>query len=390
MNRKVTVYSLAGCPHCRRVKKFLNKNNIEFTDFDIGMDDAAAEEAIRVSGQMGAPVTVIDEDIVVVGDDIKQLKSILIEDAAAENSKKDFDLIIIGAGAAGLSAAIYAARKDTDFIVVSGAVGGKVRQTKFIENYPSYVEISGEKLMDKIYDHAKKAGAKFLDDVVTGISKSSEGFEVETLDSGILRAKAVIAATGRTPRMTRAPGEDVFFGKGVAICSTCDGPLYKRKVVGVLGGGNTAFDTAYEMSDIAKEVHLIVRDGIIADDALIKKLGSKKNIVYHNGYEITEFGGDKMLEYVNIKNTSNGEVTKLALQGLFLGIGLDANTRIFEGFVNLNDSKEIITDQNCKTNVEGFFAAGDSTSVFAKQFTTSVGEGAKALISADAYLKELE
>ncbi|MDO5844488.1 MAG: FAD-dependent oxidoreductase [Methanocorpusculum sp.] len=387
MNHKIVLYSLDGCPHCKNVKKFFKSNGIDYINRDVGESDAAAEEAVKISGQMGVPVTVIDDETVIVGDDIRQLKALLLEPEGNDISKKVYDLIIIGAGASGLSASIYAARKNIDFIVVSGSVGGMVKQSAVVENFPSYPEISGEKLMNKIYEHAKKAGANFVDDAVTGIIKEDGLFKIDTIGSGTLSSKTVIAATGRSPRLTQAKGEDEFFGKGVAICSTCDGPLYKRKTVGVLGGGNTAFDTAIDMADIAKEVHMIVRGDIKADEALVSKLKSKKNVVYHYGFEIVEFGGNKMLEFINLKNLKDGSIEKIQLSGLFLGIGLDANTRIFDGFVNLNNSKEIVIDQNCKTNVDGFFAAGDSTSVFAKQLTSSVGEGVKALISAVEYLK---
>lgn len=390
MAHKVLLYSLEGCPHCKNVKKFFKANKIEYTNFDVGESDAAAEEAVKISGQLGVPVIVIDEKTVIVGDDIRKLKSILLESDENDLSKKVFDLIIIGAGASGLSASIYAARKNLEFITISGSVGGMVKQSAVVSNFPSYPEISGEKLMNKIYDHAKKAGTVFLDDVVTGISKEDGVFRLDTVCSGTLSSKAVIAATGRSPKLTHAKGEDVFFGKGVAICSTCDGPLYKRKIVGVLGGGNTAFDTAIEMADIAKEVHMVVRGEVKADEALVKKLSSKKNVVYHYGYEVDEFGGDKFLEFVNIENLSDGNLETIHLSGFFLGIGLDANTRIFEGFVNLNNSKEIVIDQNCKTNIDGFFAAGDSTSIISKQLTSSVGEGVKALISAAEYLKKSE
>ncbi|MDO9523292.1 MAG: FAD-dependent oxidoreductase [Methanocorpusculum sp.] len=396
MLHEVVVYSLSGCPHCKALKTFLDNDNIPYTNIDVGEDQKAAAEMIKISGQRGVPVTVIDGEKIVVGDDLKKVMEYLGAPVAVKKTpdvSPNHDLVVIGAGAAGLSAAMYGARKGMDMIVITGAIGGMVSQSYVVENYPGVPDVSGEELMKKIYDHTVQSGGIFVEDVVTGISKIDDIFSIETLNGGPYTAKAVIAATGRSPRLSGAKGETEYLGKGVAICTTCDGPLYKNKVVGILGGGNTAVDMAIELSDIASTIHLIVRSHLKADKVLIDRLKTKKNVVLHKGSTISEFGGGQFLEYVVLKKTGGVSALlgkaeeKLPVDGVFLGIGLDPNTSIFEGFAAMNPNKEIIVDVDCTTNVPGFFAAGDATSIKAKQIATSVGEGIKALLSAYDYLR---
>jgi alkyl hydroperoxide reductase subunit F len=398
MSHDVVVYSLPGCPHCKALKAFLDKHQIAYTNFDVGADEEAADYMIKISGQRGVPVTVIDGDNIVVGDDTKKVMEFLGDPVSAvteiAGSKiSNHDLVIIGAGASGLSAAMYGARKNMDMVVIGGAIGGMVSQSYVVENYPGLPDISGEDLMKRIHDHCLKFGGVVIEDVVTGISASGKVFAIETMGGEVFTAKTVIAATGRSPRLSGAKGEAEYLGKGVAICTTCDGPMYKNKVVGVLGGGNTAIDMALELSDIASTVHLISRSPLKADEILVDRLKAKKNIEYHIGQTISEYGGGDFLEYVilqkvrGITKILGQNKEKLAVDGLFLGIGLDSNTHVFEGLVAMNSNKEIIVDVDCKTNVPGFFAAGDVTSIKAKQVASSVGEGVKALLSAYDYLK---
>ncbi len=396
MSHEVVVYSLSGCPHCKALKTFLDNQHIPYTNIDVGEDQKAADEMIKISGQRGVPVTVIDGEKIVVGDDLKKVMEFLDAPIAVKKTpdiSPNHDLVVIGAGAGGLSAAMYGARKGIDMIVITGAIGGMVNQSYVVENYPGIPNVPGQELMSKIYDHTVQSGGIFVEDVVTGISKADDIFSIETLNGTHYTAKAVIAATGRSPRLSGAKGETEYLGKGVAICTTCDGPLYKNKVVGILGGGNTAVDMAIELSDIASTIHLIVRSKLKADKVLIDRLKTKKNVVLHKGSTISEFGGGKFLEYVVLKKMGGvsallgkGE-EKLPVDGVFLGIGLDPNTSIFEGLVAMNPNKEIIVDIDCNTNVPGFFAAGDATSIKAKQIASSVGEGVKALLSAYDYLR---
>ena len=396
MSHEVVVYSVSGCSHCKALKNFLDNEKIPYTNIDVGEDQKAANEMIKISGQRGVPVTVIDGEKIVVGDDLKKVRELLDAPISVKKTPEvssNHDLVVIGAGAGGLSAAMYGARKGMDMIVITGAIGGMVNQSYVVENYPGIPNIAGDELMKKIYDHTIQSGGIFVEDVVTGISKAGDIFTIETLNGGHYTTKAVIAATGRSPHLSGAKGETEYLGKGVAICTTCDGPLYKNKVVGILGGGNTAVEMAIELSDIASTIHLITRSNLKADKVLIERLKTKKNVVLHKGSTISEFGGGTFLEYVVLKKTGGvsallgkGE-EKVPVDGVFLGIGLDPNTSIFEGFAAMNPNKEIIVDIDCKTSVPGFFAAGDATSIKAKQIASSVGEGVKALLSAYDFLR---
>jgi len=396
MPHTVEIYSMPGCPHCKNVKAFFAKHNIEYTDYDVS-DSGLAKKMIELSGQRGVPVIIIDGKEMVIGDDLMKLQILLLGDDIVPEApiKADHELAIIGAGAAGLPAALYAGRKELDTIVIGGAIGGMVNQSKTIENYPGIPDVPGDVLMGKIAEHAKSTGVEFLEDVGTSIVKKGGVFEIETLNGNKVTAKAVIAATGRIPRFSGAKGEADYFGKGVAVCTTCDGPLYKGKSVAVIGGGNTALDMALELADIASEVHMIVRSKVRGDEILLNRLKAKKNVIFHTGYEIEEIYGGEFVEGVALKKIGGGitklfksGIEKVPVEGVFLGIGLNPNTMMFEGLVEMNAEKEIIVNENCETNLEGFFAAGDATSIKAKQIASSVGEGVKALLSAYAYLKK--
>lgn len=399
MTHSVEIYSLAGCPHCKNVKDFFAKHNIEYTNYDVD-DSANANRMIELSGQRGVPVTIIDGKDIVIGDDIMKLQILLLDEDrnnAAPQLPKDTrvrELAIIGAGAAGLPAALYAGRKELDTVVIAGAVGGMVNQSKTVENYPGIPDVPGDILMGKLADHAKQTGVEFIEDVATAVTKTGNLFKIETLNGNTVVSKAVIAATGRIPRFSGAKGESDFFGKGVAVCTTCDGPLYKNKPVAIVGGGNTGLDMALELAGIASVVHVIVRSKVRGDEVLYSRLKKMENVVFHLGYEIEEIYGTQFVEGITLKK--RGGITqlfkpateKITVDGVFLGIGLNPNTAMFEGLVSMNSENEIIVDENCRTNVAGFFAAGDSTSIEAKQIASSVGEGVKALLSAYAYLRK--
>ena len=395
MTHKVELYSLSTCPHCKRVKAFFAEHNIAYTNYDVSAE-ANAERSAQISGQRGVPVTVIDHKTIIVGDDIARLQEILLGTAVSPSTlSADFDLVIIGAGAAGLSAAVYAGRKEMNAAVISGTVGGMITQSRHVENYPGVPPLSGEELMQKISDHAKSSGIKFIDDVVLSVSRRKDStFQIDTMNGSVVTAKAVIAAAGRRPRLSGAKHEEEFIGKGVAVCTTCDAPLYKGKITAVIGGGNTALDMADELAGIAKEVHLIVRNTLKADEILIRRVQAHQNVTIHLGWTADEIYGTKFAEGVVISKKGKGitslfrtETKTIPAEGIFLGTGLDSNTTMFESFAPLNDEKEIIVDENCCTTVPGFFAAGDSTSIKAKQLASSSGEGVKALLSAYAYLK---
>ena len=181
-------------------------------------------------------------------------------------------------------------------------------------------------------------------------------------------------------------GEEKFIGHGLSVCSTCDGPLFKGKVVAVVGGGNSALQTAVEMSNIAREVHLIARSRIKADEVYVRMYSEKKNIITHTDSVVSELHGEPLLDKIKIRDVISGSETEISLEGVFAEIGWEPNTDFVEGLLDLNDQREVVIDINCHTTVPGIFAAGDVTNIKGKQIIIAAGEGAKAALEAYEYL----
>jgi alkyl hydroperoxide reductase subunit F len=245
--------------------------------------------------------------------------------------------------------------------------------------------VAGEELMKKFEEQVRTLNIRLELDRVTGITKENNLFIAKTLSDSKVKAKALILTQGNRPKKLGVANEEQYLGRGLSICSTCDGPLYRGKKVAVVGGGNSALQTAVELSELAPSVDLIVRSTIRADPVYVGKLNSKKNITVHLNAQVTGIEGDKFLSAVTIKN-DKGEVQKLTLDGVFIEIGWLPNTDIVTDLVALNGKKEIIVDCNGRTSVPGIFAAGDVTSVKNKQIIIAAGDGAKAALEAFEYL----
>lgn len=378
--RKVVVYSTQNCPYCRMAKAFLEKHGVTYESVDVGNDAVQAQKMIELSGQRGVPVIGIDSEVI-VGFDAQRLNDLFGEPLKSESS----DVLIIGAGPAGLTAAVYCARKMLSTVIISENIGGQALESWAIENYMGYRMVSGEELMKKFDEQVRKEDIRFVLDRVIALEKKDGLFVAETISENTLKAKTVILAQGNKPRKIGVPKEDEYLGRGLSVCSTCDGPLYRGKKVAIAGGGNSALQTAVEMSGIAKTVDLIVRSDIRADPVYVDRLHEKSNLNVHLQTNITALHGDKLLTGISIK-TKNGVERDLELDGLFIEIGWLPNTGFLDGFVELNEHKEIVIDINCHTNIEGVFAAGDVTSIKGKQIIIAAGEGAKAALEAHEYL----
>ncbi len=309
-----------------------------------------------------------------------------------------FDVIIIGAGPAGLSAAIYAARRALKTLVVAKDIGGQAILAPHVENFPGILGAAGIEITMKMREQAEKFGAGFKSDEARGVLKRKNIFVVET-NNFKEEAKAVILAFGLMPRRLEVPGEEKFKGRGVSYCAICDGPLYKNKTVAVVGGGNSAVDAALYLSKIAKKVYLIHRrGGFRAEEARVCKLKEAKNVELVLNAVVSEIAGEDYVSAVKVSDppaTSGlprqaGVNTKaereIKLDGVFVEIGYITKVDWLKNLVRLNDRNEIITDKDCKTSEEGIFAAGDITDVSYKQIVISAGEGAKAALSAYRYL----
>jgi alkyl hydroperoxide reductase subunit F len=361
-------------------KAFLDKHGVPYESIDVGSDSIAAEKMIELSGQRGVPVIVVDDEVI-VGFDSQRLNA-LFGEASSEDVN---DVVIIGAGPAGLTAGVYCARKMLNTVIISENIGGQALESWAIENYMGYRMITGEELMKKFEEQVRTLNIRFELDRVTGITKEDNLFIVKTISDSEVKAKSLILTQGNRPKKLGVTNEEQYLGRGLSICSTCDGPLYRGKKVAVVGGGNSALQTAVEMSELATSVDLIVRSIIRADPVYIEKLKTKKNITVHPNSQITGIEGDKFLSAVTIKN-DRGDELRLVLDGVFIEIGWLPNTDMVTNLVELNGKKEIVVDCNGRTSVPGIFAAGDVTSVKSKQIIIAAGDGAKAALEAFEYL----
>ncbi|MDP3395398.1 MAG: FAD-dependent oxidoreductase [Methanoregula sp.] len=377
---RVTVYSTQNCPYCRMAKAFLEKHNVPYESLDVGNDTVAAQKMIELTGQRGVPVIMVDDEVI-VGFDSDRLNELFGKPTTGES----YDVVIVGAGPAGLTAGVYCARKMLNTIIVSENIGGQALESWAIENYMGYRMIAGEDLMKKFEEQVRTLNIRLELDKVSAITKDDGLFTISTSSGNTLKAKAVILTQGNRPRKLGVANEEQYLGRGLSICSTCDGPLYKGKQVAVVGGGNSALQTAVEMSDIAKSVSLIVRSTIRADPVYMEKLKEKKNITMYTGSHVSALHGEKFLSGITIRD-EQGKEQDLDLDGVFIEIGWLPNTDMVENLVKLNGKKEIIIDINGHTSIPGIYAAGDVTSVKSKQIVIASGDGAKAALEAFEYI----
>jgi len=292
-----------------------------------------------------------------------------------------YDLIIIGAGSAGLSAAIYARRFLLKTLVIGELVGGLLTTTHLVENWPGERAITGVDLMKKVESHARAFGAELLNDRVVSVKEIASGFEVKT-GSKSFKTKTLVFATGTVHRKLGVPGEKEFSGRGVSYCATCDGMFFKDKVVGVVGGSDSAAKEALLLSEYAKKVYIIYRrDKIRAEPVNVERVNKKVKegkIEVITNTNVVEVKGDKKLTHVLFDNGK-----ELALDGLFIEIGLIPQNDLAKSLgVKLNSKGEIIIDRYSRTNVKGVFAAGDCADAPFKQAITGSAEGVIAAFSA--------
>ncbi len=310
---------------------------------------------------------------------------------AQKEVDKEYDVIIIGASAAGLTAAIYTSRGALKTLVIGKVLGGQMSETPEVENYPGFESISGMDLTKRMEAQARKFGATIIEDEVTEINQEGDQFKVKSLVYGEFTSKALILATGRSHRKLNAKGEDKFAGKGVSYCVECDALFFKDKVVGVVGGGNSAFTAAEYLSKIASKVYLIHRrNEFRAEEIIVRRVKQIENVEIITPYIVEEMYGGNVLEGIKIRNRETNEIKDIKLNGIFIEIGTVPNTAFLGDFVELNEYGEIKVDRLMRTSREGVFAAGDVTDNRDKQIAVAVGEGCIAGLSAKEYLYDGE
>ena len=296
-----------------------------------------------------------------------------------------YDVIILGAGPAGLTAGIYAARGGLNAVIVeSKAVGGQAALTAEIENYPGFESVSGFELVSLIQAQCERLGVAFVYDNPVNVSLDGNIKSLETAYSGVLEARAVIIATGAMPRTLGLPRESALLGGGVSYCATCDGAFFKGKAVAVVGGGNTAAEDALYLEKFASSVTLIHRRDALRADAILAKRIAESTVKVAWDSVVTQLNGENKLSSVTLKNVKTGELSDLPVSGLFVAVGQTPATEGLKG-VEL-DGGYIVTDEEMHTSLPGVFAAGDVRKKTLRQVVTATADGAIAAESAIKFL----
>lgn len=299
-----------------------------------------------------------------------------------------YDTIIIGAGPAGFTAGIYAARREMKALIFGREIGGQVAWASEIENYPGFKNIQSFDLIMRMQEQVKDLGVEIKNTEITKIEKTTDGTFNLFAGENKFETKTVIIAMGLIPRKLNIPGESRLMGKGVTYCANCDGPFYKNRTVAVIGGGNAALDAAEVLSKIAKKVYLVHRnDQFKAFDVLVDEVKKIENIEILTFCETKEILGEQKVEGIKVLNSQTNEEQKIDIDGIFIEIGRMANTDLVKDFVDRDAGNHVLVDEKCATKTPGIFAGGDVTQVPYKQISIAIGQGTIAALSAYQYLQ---
>ena len=296
-----------------------------------------------------------------------------------------YDIIVIGGGPAGMTAAIYARRASKTVLVLEAtACGGQIINTPDIENYPAEAHISGFDFANKLYEQAKALGAEFKFE--RALSLRDGGLKTVLTKKNSYAARAVIIATGSVNRRLGLENEDRLIGRGISYCANCDGAFFRKKTVAVAGGGNTALEDALYLADVAEKVYLIHRrDSFRGEAATVEHLREKKNVEFVLNSRVTKLGADKRLSSIEVTDI-HGEVTELKVDGLFVAVGRIPENRDFADVIELDAAGYAVADESCRTRSKGVFVAGDNRTKAVRQLVTATADGAVAATEAIHFL----
>ncbi len=297
-----------------------------------------------------------------------------------------YDIIIVGGGPAGLTAAVYALRANKTVLVIEkGSFGGQITYSPKVENIPGFAEVTGNEFAEKLVEQALGQGAEVECAEVLGVTDGD--FKTVHTDSGDFEAKAVIIATGAKHRLLGLEREEEFIGEGISFCAVCDGAFYEGKTVAVIGGGNSALQEALLLSDLAKKVYVIQNlDFFTGESKLVDQLSSKENVEIILGTVVEKLLGEKELEGLSLKN-NRGELYDISVDGMFIAVGLIPQNEPFTDLVKLNERGYVESGENCLTSANGFFVAGDCRVKNIRQVATAAADGAVAALAACDYVE---
>ncbi|GAE27044.1 alkyl hydroperoxide reductase protein F [Halalkalibacter wakoensis JCM 9140] len=384
-------YVSLSCHNCPDVVQALNMMSVLNPGITHTMIDGAAfKDEVESKNVMSVPAVYLNGEF--FGGGRMTVEEILAKlgtgpDASELSNKDPFDVLVVGGGPAGASAAIYAARKGIRTGIVAERFGGQVMDTMAIENFISVKQTEGPKLAASLEEHVKEYDIDIMNlQRAKGIEKK-DLFELELENGAVLKSKTVIVSTGARWRNVNVPGEQEFKNKGVAYCPHCDGPLFEGKDVAVIGGGNSGIEAAIDLAGIVKHVTVLeFMPELKADEVLQKRLYSLPNVTVHKNVQTKEITGDESVNGISFIDRETEEVKHVELQGVFVQIGLVPNTDWLDGVVERNRMGEIIVDKHGSTTVPGLFAAGDCTDSAYNQIIISMGSGATASLGAFDYL----
>lgn len=387
-------YGTPWCSDCKRAKTFLGEQRIAYNWIDIDADEDAALFVESVNdGKRKVPTIVFDDGSILTEPSNSELGIKL--NITSELSHEFHDVIIVGGGPAGLTAALYLAREGQDVAVVEKAsLGGQASYTERLDNYPGFPDgIAGGELADRIVQQCERFGVEFLKATEIIDVRKENNYLVTVCETGIeYTSPAVVIATGSKYKKLGVPGEDDLIGYKLHFCSTCDGPFYKDKEVAVIGGGNSAFEEANFLARFAKKVTIYGRsDTWKASKVLLEKAMEENNIYCIQNAQVKEVlvGLQKTLEGLLMKNTATSEEYKVQPDGVFLFIGLTPNAEPVKHLVDFDEGGFIITDGSLMTRTDGLFAAGDCRASSIKQAVSAMGEGAAVAVHIRDHLKTM-
>ena len=389
----ITVYGAPWCPDCRRSKQFLGEQRIPYIWVDIDEDEEGRKRVQAVNdGKQIIPTIVFQDGSILVEPSNADLAAKL---GISPKAKREFyDLIVIGGGPAGLSAALYAAREGIETLIIErSGIGGQAGTTERIDNYPGFAQgIGGAELADAMREHAERFDVEILPAQTVASIEAQGDYKMISTESGdTYCSRSLLLTPGATYRRLNVPGEEDLIGAGIHFCATCDGPFYKGQELLVVGGGNSGVEEGLFLTKFATKVTILeVGERLRASQILQEKAASHPQIEVRLNTTVVEFKGEGKLSSVVIKNTATGETEEITPGEVFVFIGLLPNTAFVKDSVDLDQWGSISTSPTMETSLEGVFAAGDARSGSTKQVASAVGEGATAALMIRQYLERTQ
>lgn len=388
-DKAIVVYSTTWCPDCKQVKKFFGEQRIPYVNIDIEENEPALQFVQQVNdGKRVIPTIVFPDGDILVEPSNAQLAAKLGLKTKAQ--RQFYDVIVIGGGPAGLTAALYMAREGLDTLVIERAgLGGQVGTTQTLDNFPGFDDgISGAEFSDRLGRQARRFGAEITTEDVVSLVQQGRYLCAITDDGTEYGANAILMATGARYRRLNVPGEEELLGICIHFCATCDGAFYKGGRLLVIGGGNSGFEEGVYLTRYAREVDIVeFEPQVKASQVLQEEVAAHPNMQVITNHQVVGFKGKRRLEAVYVKDRATGEQKEWHYDGVFVFIGLSPNSQLVQGKVEVDPGGFVVTDKTLMSSWPGVFAAGDVRAGATKQAASAAGEGATAALMIREYLK---